>query len=76
MQPIGMSWGFDKDIQGVLILINGWESERGLDSSEPQVFVGDKTAAWLGVLEKRVPTVATAEVGRPAIAGYTVEAGR
>jgi hypothetical protein len=60
----------------VLILINGWESKRGLDPSEPQVFVGDKTAAWLSVLEKRVPSVATAKVGRPAIAGDAVEAAR
>ena len=67
---------FDKAISDALILINGWESERGLDPSEPQVFVGDKAAAWLGVLEKRVPSVATAKVGRPAIAGDAVEAWR
>ena len=70
------SQSFDKAISDALILINGWESERGLDPSEPQVFVGDKAAAWLGVLEKRVPSVATAKVGRPAIAGDALEAGR
>ncbi len=67
---------FDKAISDALILINGWESERGLDPSEPQVFVGDKAGAWLGVIEKRVPTVATVKVGRPAIAGEAVETGR
>ncbi|MEK6636572.1 MAG: C13 family peptidase [Pseudomonadota bacterium] len=70
------SQSFDKAVSEALILINGWESERELDSSEPQVFVGDKAAVWLGVIEKRVPTVATAKVGRPAIAGDAVEAGR
>jgi hypothetical protein len=67
---------FDKAVQDALILINGWESERGLDPSEPQVFVGDKAGAWLSVLEKRVPSVATAKVGRPAIAEDAVESGR
>jgi hypothetical protein len=67
---------FDKAVSDALILINGWESERDLLASEPQVFVGDKAGAWLGVIEKRVPSVATAKVGRPAIAGDAVEAGR
>jgi hypothetical protein len=70
------SQSFDKAVSDALILINGWESERDLLASEPQVFVGDKTGAWLGALEKRVPSVATAKVGRPAIAGDAVEAGR
>jgi Peptidase C13 family len=67
---------FDKAMTDAIILINAWESERGLDSSEPQVFVGDRTAGWLGVLEKRVPSVATAKVGRPAVDGGADEAGR
>lgn len=63
------SQGFDKAVSEALILINGWESERGLLASEPQVFLGEKAGVWLSVLEKRVPSVATAKVGRPAIAG-------
>lgn len=70
------SQSFDKAVSDALILINGWESERGLASSEPQVFVGEKAGAWLAILEKRVPSVATAKVGRPAIADDPVEAGR
>ena len=68
------SQSFDKAVRDALILINGWESERGLASSEPQVFIGEKAGSWLTVLEKRVPSVATAKVGRPAIAGDAVEA--
>ena len=67
---------FDKAMTDAIILINRWESERNLDSSEPQVFVGDKANVWLSAIEKRVPAVASAKVGRPAIEGDAVEAGR
>ena len=70
------SQSFDRAVSDALDLINGWESERGLPGSEPQIFVGDKAAAWLGAIEKRIPTVATAKVGRPATAGDAIEAGR
>lgn len=67
---------FDKAVSESLILINSWESERGLTSSQPQVFVGEKASEWLAVIEKRVPAVATAKVGRPAIADDPVMVGR
>ena len=67
---------FDKAVTDAIILINRWESERSLDSSEPQVFVGDKAGAWLSAIEKHMPSVATAKVGRPAIEGDAVEGGR
>ena len=67
---------FDKAMTDAIILINRWESERNLDSSEPQVFVGGKANVWLSAIEKRVPAVASAKVGRPAIEGDAVEAGR
>ena len=67
---------FDKAVTDAIILINRWESERSLDSSEPQVFVGDKASAWLSAIEKRMPSVATAKVGRPAIEGDAVEGER
>lgn len=70
------SQSFDRAVSDALDLINGWESERGLLGSEPQIFVGDKAAGWLGAIERRVPTVATAKVGRPATAGDPVEAGK
>jgi Peptidase C13 family len=62
------SQSFDKAVSESLILINRWESERGLTSSEPQIFVGATAAGWLNIIERRVPSVATAKVGRPAVA--------
>ncbi|MBD2841621.1 C13 family peptidase [Erythrobacter rubeus] len=44
-----------------------WEAESRLTASLPQVSVGANVSAWLGDLERRMPTVATAPVGRPAV---------
>lgn len=66
------SQSFDKAVSESLILINRWESERGLTSSEPQIFVGATATAWLNIIERRVPSVATAKVGRPAVAEESV----
>jgi Peptidase C13 family len=48
-------------------LIGGWEFTKGLTSSLPRSFIGDQAKLWLAALEKRMPTAATAKVGRPAI---------
>ncbi|MFL0356412.1 C13 family peptidase [Erythrobacter sp. GH1-10] len=44
-----------------------WETERRLLASLPQTSVGGNVSSWLGELESRMPQVATAPVGRPAI---------
>lgn len=67
---------FDKAVSESLILINQWESERGLTSSQPQIFVGASAKDWLSIIEKRVPSVATAKVGRPATSDDPAMAGR
>lgn len=50
-------------------LIFDWENQLGVISSEPQVSFGDKTDAWLSVLESRMPKLETPRVGRPALLG-------
>ncbi|WP_234027115.1 C13 family peptidase [Erythrobacter sp. KY5] len=47
--------------------IAGWESERRLLASLPQSAFGAGVAAWLPALEARMPRVASAQVGRPAV---------
>jgi hypothetical protein len=47
-------------------LISIWESKLGLQSSQPQVSIGDETTKWLTALEAQMPTTETAKVGRPA----------
>ena len=44
-----------------------WEIERRLTASLPQITVGENVEAWLGELESRMPRIASAPVGRPAI---------
>lgn len=48
-------------------LIGEWEFSKGLTSSLPRSFVGEKAKAWIAALEKRMPKTATAKVGRPAV---------
>ncbi len=57
----------DKTIDRAFKTISGWESKFSLKPSEPQVFYGDKSKAWLAALEKRMPTAVTKPVGKPAI---------
>lgn len=52
-------------------LIGDWERGHGLDASSPQSLFGLKSAGWLAALEKRVPQIASAKTGRPAIAVLT-----
>jgi hypothetical protein len=47
-------------------LITLWEAGRGLVSSEPQLFVGDKAKLWLDALDARMPKIETPKVGRSA----------
>lgn len=49
-------------------LVSGWEAGEALTPSEPQVSIGAHVARWLGPLEGRTPHIATAPVGRPAVA--------
>lgn len=44
-----------------------WETQRRLLASLPQSAIGAKVAEWLPALEARMPGVASAPVGRPAI---------
>ena len=48
-------------------LIAAWEARGNLVPSHPQSAIGSRAESWLGVLDKRVPPVATKPVGRPAI---------
>ena len=48
-------------------LVAKWEVERKLIASLPQQRIGKGVNAWLPALEARMPTTATAPVGRPAI---------
>lgn len=48
-------------------LIAGWESGNGLESSKPQVLIGERVGQWLSALEERMPPAATAPVGAPAV---------
>lgn len=48
-------------------LISIWESNLGLQASNPQVSFGDNTATWLAALEKQMPATDSPKVGRPAI---------
>jgi Peptidase C13 family len=57
----------DKAVVEAMTLINQWEIAKGLLSSFPQSSVGDGTKVWLPALEARIPKLATAKVGRPAI---------
>lgn len=47
--------------------IAGWELDRRLASSLPQSAIGARVGEWLPALEARMPQVASAPVGRPAI---------
>ena len=58
---------FEAASQAAIALIGTWEFSNGLTPSKPRLFVGEKAKAWLSLLEKRMPVVATAKVGRPAI---------
>lgn len=44
--------------------VSGWEAADKGTPSNPQISVGADVAAWLGPLEARMPTTATASVGR------------
>src|SRR5690606_13333471 len=57
-------------------LIAEWESGQGLDSSQPQVRIGAAVDEWLSVLERRMPSVATAPVGAPAVGALAAGARR
>jgi len=46
--------------------IAGWEAERKLEPSMPQVSIGAGVAAWLAPLEARIPRGDTQPVGKPS----------
>jgi hypothetical protein len=56
--------------------IAGWESSYGLQSSQPQVMIGDGVSRWLPALEARGPRTPTAPVGTPATASMPQPARR
>jgi len=47
-------------------LITQWESQGGVNASNPQVSIGASTGTWLAPIEARMPKTATQPVGRPA----------
>lgn len=47
--------------------IAGWETERRLLASLPQSAIGANVSEWLPTLEARMPQIASAPVGRPAV---------
>ncbi|MGC6400529.1 C13 family peptidase [Sphingomonas sp. FW199] len=49
-------------------LVAGWEKTAGVESSEPQLFVGEDARTWLTALDARAPRLAGKPVGRPAMA--------
>ncbi len=57
----------DASVKEAFKLVDTWENQLGLLSSNPQVSIGDKSSTWLAALEKQMPTDVTAKVGRPAI---------
>ena len=46
------------------VSVAAWEAADKFTPSKPQISVGDDVGTWLGPLEVRMPTVATASVGR------------
>lgn len=48
-------------------MIAGWETERRLLASLPQSAIGANVSEWLPTLEARMPQIASAPVGRPAV---------
>jgi len=47
--------------------VAGWETQQRLLASLPQSAIGANVASWLPMLEARMPSVASAPVGRPAV---------
>jgi hypothetical protein len=48
-------------------MIAGWETQRRLLASLPQSAIGSNVSEWLPALEARMPQIASAPVGRPAV---------
>ena len=48
-------------------MIAGWETQRRLLASLPQSARGSNVSEWLPALEARMPQIASAPVGRPAV---------
>jgi len=60
-QPIAAAFG---EARG---LVGSWEARGKLIPSNPQISVGAEAGTWLHPLEARMPKLASAPVGRPAI---------
>lgn len=60
-QPLASAFGEAKG------MIGGWEAKGKLIPSNPQIAIGPQAGTWLGPLETRMPKLASAPVGRPAI---------
>ena len=60
-QPLAAAFG---EARG---LVSTWETSGKLIPSNPQIAIGAQAAAWLKPIEARMPKVASAPVGRPAI---------
>lgn len=48
-------------------MVGAWEAQGKLIPSQPQIAVGAEAAKWLGPAEAKMPKVASAPVGRPAV---------
>jgi hypothetical protein len=57
----------ESSVKEAFKLVETWENQLGLLSSNPQVSIGKKTGDWIAALEKQMPADVSAKVGRPAI---------
>jgi hypothetical protein len=57
----------DKAAAEATELIAAWETKMKLESSMPQISIGEDSAKWLASLELRMPKTETPKVGRPAL---------
>jgi len=56
---------FARQFRRAFVTILGWEQRLGLESSSPQISIGNETAGWLAALDAREPKTAGAPVGMP-----------
>ena len=55
----------DVQVRRAIALIAAAEDRAGLEPSNPQISIGEGTAAWVNALDQREPKVGTAPVGQP-----------
>ena len=56
---------FVRQFRRAFVTIDGWERQRGIEPSNPQISIGADTAGWLAALDARASSAESAPVGRP-----------